>query len=130
MRGMGRPRQFIAVLEDPKAGPLKGRQPGDELLLGLLAHMFYADEEVSSDELAVFGRLTGRSDADELREVLDDLAERPLDYAELAEAFPDPQDRDDIVTLGEHAIWGDNRVERGEVDLIEDLMEALGVKPG
>ncbi len=130
MRRMGRPRQFIDILEDPKAGPLGDRKPGDELLLGLFAHMFYADDSVSSAELAVFGRLTGRTDEDELKEYLDDLTEEPLDYQELANAFPDPQDRDDIVTIAEHAIWGDDRIERGEIDMIEDLMEVLGVKPG
>ncbi|MCA9710633.1 MAG: TerB family tellurite resistance protein [Myxococcales bacterium] len=127
---MGRPRDFLDILEDPKAAPLGERRPGDELLLGLLAHMLYADGEVTSDELRVVGRLTGRTDDEELREYLDELGERPLDYDELARAFPDPQDRDDIVTLAEHAIWGDDRVEGREVDLIEDLMEALGVKPG
>lgn len=127
---MGRPREFLAILEDPKAGPLAERQPGDELLFGLLAHMFYADDSVTADELSVFGRLTGRQDQEELREYLDELGERPLDYEELARTFPDAKDRDDIVTIAEHAIWGDSRVERGEVDMIEDLMEALGVKPG
>jgi uncharacterized membrane protein YebE (DUF533 family) len=127
---MGRPRDFLDVLEEPKAGPLRDRQPGDELILGLLAHMVYADDSVTGDELRVLGRLTGRSDQEDLREYLDELAERPLDYQELAEAFPDAGDRDDLVTIAEHAIWGDDRVERGEVDLLEDLMEALGVKPG
>ncbi|MEM9462982.1 MAG: TerB family tellurite resistance protein [Myxococcota bacterium] len=127
---MGRPRDFLDILEDPQAGPLSERKPGDELILGLLAHMFYADDAVTDDELAVFGRLTGRTDTEELREYLDELGERPLDYDELARTFPDLQDRDDIVTIAEHAIWGDSRVERGEVDMIEDLMEALGIKPG
>lgn len=130
MRGMGRPRAFIDILEDPKAGPLGPPQPGDELLLGLIAHMFYADDSITSDELQVFGRLAGREDQEDLQEYLEDLVERPLDYQEIAKAFTDPQDRDDIVTLAEHGIWGDGRVERGEVDMIEDLMEALGVKPG
>jgi uncharacterized membrane protein YebE (DUF533 family) len=130
MRRMGRPRAFLDVLEDPAAAPL-GKPSGPEaLLMRLLAHMFYADDDVAIAELAVFARLVGPIDEEELREYLEDLVERPLDYDELARVFPDPQDRDDIVTLAEHAIWGDDRVERGEVDMIEDLMEALGVKPG
>lgn len=130
MPAMGRPRAFLDVLDDPSATPLGGLGGSDELLLRVLAHMCYADGDVTSSELAVFMRILGSMDDDALREHLDDLVERPLDYEELASAFPDPQDRDDIVTLAEHAIWGDARVEDGEVDLLEDLMEALGVRPG
>lgn len=127
---MGRPRAFLDVLDDPAAAPLGKPTGTDALLMRLLAHMFHADDDVAHAELAVFGRLVGPLDEEELREYLDDLVEQPLDYAELARAFPDPQDRDDIVTLAEHAIWSDDRVERGEVDMLEDLMEALGVRPG
>ena len=130
MRGMGRPRAFLDVLDDPAAAPLGELSGTDALLMRLLAHMFHADDELSRAELEVFSRLVGPKDEEELREYLDDLVEQPLDYAELARAFPDPQDRDDIVTLAEHGIWSDNRVERGEVDMIEDLMEALGIRPG
>lgn len=130
MRGMGRPRAFLDVLEHPHAEALGRPSGSDELLLRMLAHLFYADDDVTPAELAVLARLAGPMDDEALREYVEDLAERPLDYDELARAFPDPQDRDDIVTLAEHAIWGDDRIERGEVDMIEDLMEALGVKPG
>lgn len=128
---MGRPRAFLDVLADPAAAPLgKPTERPDALLMRLLAHVFHADDDVDRSELAVFARLVGPMDEEDLREYLDDLVEQPLDYEELARVFPDPQDRDDIVTLAEHAIWGDDRIERGEVDMIEDLMEALGVKPG
>jgi uncharacterized membrane protein YebE (DUF533 family) len=130
MRAMGRPRAFLDVLEDPAAAPLGKPTGSDALLMRLLAHMFYADDDVASAELAVFSRLVGPMDEEDLREYLEDLVERPLDYDELARLFPDPQDRDDIVTLAEHAIWSDARIERGEVDMIEDLMEALGIKAG
>jgi uncharacterized membrane protein YebE (DUF533 family) len=130
MLAMGRPRAFLDVLDDPKAAPI-GKPSGPEaLLMRMLAHMFHADDDVARGELAVFARLVGSMDEEELREYLDDLVEQPLDYDALARAFPDPQDRDDIVTLAEHGIWSDGRVERGEVDMIEDLMEALGVRPG
>lgn len=130
MRAMGRPRAFLDVLDDPAAAPLGKPSGSDALLMRMLAHMFHADDDLSRSELAVFSRLVGPMDEAELREYLDDLVEQPLDYDELARAFPDPGDRDDIVTLAEHAIWSDDRVERGEVDMIEDLMEALGVRPG
>lgn len=130
MRAMSRPRAFIDVLVDPAAAPL-GKPTGPAAqLMRLLAHMFYADGDIASTELDVFGRILGSSDQEELREYLEDLVESPLDYQEIARLYPDPQDRDDIVTLAEHAIWGDRRVEEGEVDILEDLMEALGVKPG
>ncbi len=130
MRAMGRPRAFLDVLDDPAARPLGKPTGSDALLMRMLAHMFYADGDVTPAELRVFGRLVGPIDDEELREYLEDLVESPLDYADLARLFPDPQDRDDIVTLAEHAIWGDDRVEDTEVEMIEDLMEALCVKPG
>jgi uncharacterized membrane protein YebE (DUF533 family) len=130
MRAMGRPRAFLDVLDDPAAAPLGKPTGPDALLMRMLAHMFHADDDVAHSEIAVFSRLVGPVDEEELREYLDDLVEQPLDYDELARAYPDPVDRDDIVTLAEHAIWSDNRIERGEVDMIEDLMEALGVKAG
>ena len=70
------------------------------------------------------------ADREELPRDERQLVAQPLDYQALARAFPDPQDRDDIVTLAEHAIWSDNRVEHGEVDMIEDLMAALEIRPG
>jgi hypothetical protein len=130
MRAMGRPRAFLDVLDDPAAAPLGKPTGPDALLMRMLAHMFHAGDDVARSELAVFSRLVGPVDEEELREYLDDLVEQPLDYDELARAYPDPVDRDDIVTLAEHAIWSDDRIERGEVDMIEDLMEALGVKAG
>jgi uncharacterized membrane protein YebE (DUF533 family) len=130
MPGMGRPRVFLDVLDDPAAAPIGKPTGPDALLMRMLAHMFHADDDVARGELAVFARLVGTMDEEELREYLDDLVEQPLDYKELARAFPDPNDRDDIVTLAEHGIWGDGRVERGEVDMLEDLMEALGIRPG
>ena len=124
------PRAFLTVLDDPQAPPL-GRPVGsDGLLMRLLAHMLYADDDIERTELDLLGRLVGADDEEELREYLDELCEQPLDLQELARAFPEPRDRDDIVTLAEHAIWGDGRVERGEVEILEDLMETLGVKPG
>jgi hypothetical protein len=127
---MGRPRVFLDVLDDPAAAPIGKPTGPDALLMRMLAHIFHADDDVARSELAVFGRLVGPIDEEELREYLDDLVEQPLDYKELARAFPDPQDRDDIVTLAEHGIWGDDKVERGEVDIIEVIMEALCIKPG
>lgn len=130
MRAMGRPRAFLDVLDDPSAAPIGKTSGPDALLMRMLAHMFHADHDVTRSELAVFARLVGPLEEETLREYLGDLVAQPLDYAELAQAFPDPQDRDDIVTLAEHGIWSDNRVEHGEVDMIEALMEALGVKAG
>lgn len=130
MRAMGRPRAYLDVLDDPTAPPLGKPTGPDALLMGMLAHMFHADDDVARSELAVFARLVGPMDDKQLRAYLDDLVAQPLDYQALARAFPEPKDRDDIVTLAEHAIWSDNRVEHGEVDMIEDLMAALEIRPG
>ncbi|HEX6241593.1 MAG TPA: hypothetical protein VFZ61_11885, partial [Polyangiales bacterium] len=60
-------------------------------------------------------------------EYLQSAAARRLDLDRLAQLFPDPVDRDDIVTLAEHAVWGDNRVKHEELDLVDRLVERLGV---
>ena len=112
---MSGPGAFLHVLEDPSAPPVGQPQGPDGLLMRLLAHMLYADDDIERAELDLLGRLVGAHDEEELREYLDELCEQPLDLQELANAYPDPKDRDDIVTLAEHAIWGDGRVERGEV---------------
>jgi hypothetical protein len=63
----------------------------------------------------------------EIRAYIKAAAARRLNLDRLAELFPDPVDRDDIVTLAEHAVWGDNRVESEEWDLVDQLVEKLGV---
>ena len=44
------------------------------------------------------------------------------------EFYPDSADRDDIVTLAEHAVWGDDEVDPREWDLVDKLVEVLGVE--
>src|SRR5262245_36189150 len=62
MRGMGRPRAFLDVLDDPAAKPIGKPTGPDALLMRMLAHMFHADDDVARSELAVFGRLVGPMD--------------------------------------------------------------------
>ena len=65
-----------------------------------------------------------------IRDYVTTTAARKLDLDRLAALFPDPQDREDIVTLAEHAAWGDEKVEPRERSLIERLMDRLGVVRG
>jgi hypothetical protein len=55
------------------------------------------------------------------------LASRRLDLDRIAELFPDAADREDIVRLAEHALWSDEKGERREWNLIERLIEKLGL---
>jgi hypothetical protein len=108
-----KPAEFIHVLDHPEAPPLVAHDAASELLLTLLAKMFFAD------------RLAG--DVADSRSYVEELAARPLALDALAEAFPDAQDRDDIITLAEHAVWGDGRVDAREWDWVDQLVEVLGV---
>src|SRR4051794_12668311 len=119
-----RPREFIEVLENPNAPrcTVTGERP--EILRTLLVHLFFIDRELDKGELAMLGRVLPDVN---IRAFIESAALRRLDLDRLAALFTDPVDRDDIITLAEHAVWGDNRVERGEWALVEQLVEKLGV---
>lgn len=124
---MIRPRDLIAVLEQTDAPPIDLQQEEAELLLALIVHIFFADGVLDDSEVALFRRLVPIDD-EAVRELVHDLAERELDFERLAVVFPDADDRQDIVTIAEHAVWGDHEVEPGEVDVLDTLAEVLDVK--
>lgn len=123
---MTRPRDMIAVLEQTDAPPIDLRQEETELLLALIVHIFFSDGVLDDTEVALFRRLVPLDD-EPLRELVHDLAERELDFERLAVVFPGPADRQDIVTIAEHAVWGDNEIEPGEMDVIDKLAEVLEI---
>jgi hypothetical protein len=95
-----------------------------EMLRTLLVHLFFVDLDLDQGEMDLLARVLPEGDA---REYIKSAATRRLNLDRLAALFPDPVDRDDIVTLAEHAVWGDNNVDRREWDLVERLVETLGV---
>lgn len=95
-----------------------------EILRTLLVHLLFVDLELDQGEMALLARVFPAGD---LREQIKSAAARRLNLERLALLFPDPVDRDDIVTLAEHAVWGDNNVDRREWDLVDRLVETLGV---
>jgi uncharacterized tellurite resistance protein B-like protein len=120
-----KPRDFIHVLENPGAAPVSQQSGEAELLLTLVAKLFYADKVLDERELALVSRLAdGVAD---VRGYVEKLAARELDFQKLAAMFPDPKDRDDIVTLAEHAVWGDDEVDSREWDIVDKLVEVLGI---
>jgi uncharacterized membrane protein YebE (DUF533 family) len=121
-----KPRDFIDVLENPSAPPISQHSAESELLLTLVAQLFYADRVLDERELALVTRLAAH--VPDVRVYIEELAARPLDLARLAEVFPDLKDRDDIVTLAEHAVWGDDEVDPREWDIVDRLVEVLGVE--
>ena len=101
-----RPRDFIDVLENPDAPRCAVTDERAEALRTLLVHLFFTDLELDKGELALLGRVLPDVN---LRDYVLAAAARRLDLDRLAALFPDPSDRDDIVTLAEHAVWGNNR---------------------
>lgn len=120
-----RPRDFIEVLENPAAPPCAAKGERAEILRQMLIHLFFVDLDLDREELSLLKRVLPEDV--NLREYIEQAALRRLDLDRLAELFPDPTDRDDIITLAEHAVWGDNQVKHGEWDLMEQLVEKLGV---
>lgn len=119
-----RPRQFLAALEDPEAPRYALVDERSEILRTLLVHLFFVDLELDKGEMDLLARVLPDGD---VVSYVKAAATRRLNLDRLAELFPDPTDRDDIVTIAEHAIWGDNNVDRREWDLVERLVEKLGV---
>lgn len=119
-----RPADFIRVLDNPDAPRLAAVGEGAELLRTLIVHLFYADKRVAPGEVALLSRLLPHDDAEHY---ILEAGKRELDLDRIAAVFPDPKDRDDIITLAEHAVWGDNEVDSSELDLVDQLVEKLGV---
>lgn len=120
-----KPRDFIHVLENPGAPPIGERSDQTELLLTLVAKLFFADRVLDDGEVKLVQRLA--ASVPDVRAYMEELAARPLDLQKLAATFPDPKDRDDIVTLAEHAVWGDDEVDSREWDIVDQLVEALEI---
>ena len=120
-----KPRDFIYVLENPNVPAVAKRTPESELLLTVVAKLFFADRVLDDREVALVQRLA--ADVSDVRGYIEQLAKQELDYAKLGETFPDAQDRDDIITLAEHAVWGDDQVDSREWDIVDKLVEELGV---
>jgi hypothetical protein len=119
-----RPRQFLEVLENPEAPRCAVIDEQAEMLRTLLVHLFFVDLDLDKREMELLARVLPEGD---VPGHIKALAARKLNLDRLAALFPDPVDRDDIVTLAEHAMWGDNNVDRREWDLVERLVETLGV---
>jgi uncharacterized membrane protein YebE (DUF533 family) len=120
-----KPGQLIHLLDNPDAPRTVERNEQTEILLTLLVHMFYADSRLDQREVALLERvLPSGVDAPSY---IEEANQRPLDLDQLASLFPDPNDRDDIVTLAEHAVWGDDEVDPREWDFVDKLVEKLGV---
>ncbi len=122
---MTRPREFIEALENPDAPNCTATGERAEMLRTLLVHLFFADLDLDKGEFSMLKRVLPSED---VRGYILSLAARRLDLDKLAALFPDATDRDDIVTLAEHAVWGDNRVARAEWDIVDRLVEKLGVE--
>ncbi|MDB4990444.1 MAG: Tellurite resistance protein TerB [Myxococcaceae bacterium] len=120
-----KPGQLIELLENPKAPQPLERDEHTEILLTLLVHMFFADRRLDDREVSLLTRIL--PEGQDAQPYIEELSKRELDLDRLAALFPDPKDRDDIITLAEHAVWGDDEVDPREWDFVDKLVEKLGV---
>lgn len=123
---MTTPRDFIDTIENADAAPLAIGDTSGALLLHLLVHMFFADEELHEKELEVLERLVGTEDK-ELQKHVNEMNSMPMNWAKLAETFPEEKDRLDIITLAEHGFWADNQMKFSEMDVLDKLAEVLEI---
>jgi uncharacterized tellurite resistance protein B-like protein len=120
-----KPSELIYLLEHPQAPKKVQRDEPTELLLTMLVHLFVADRRLADSEVALLARIL--PEGQDARAYIDELSKRTLDLDRLAALFPSPADRDDIVTLAEHAVWGDDEVDPREWDIVDQVVEKLGV---
>ncbi|MET0287887.1 MAG: TerB family tellurite resistance protein [Polyangiales bacterium] len=120
-----KPSELIKLLENPEAPKKVQRDEPTELLLTLLVHLVVADRRVDERELKLISRIL--PDGQDARGYIEELSKRELDLDRLAALFPNPKDRDDIVTLAEHGVWGDDEVDPREWDIVDKVVEKLGV---
>ncbi|MDB4975773.1 MAG: Tellurite resistance protein TerB [Myxococcaceae bacterium] len=120
-----KPGQLIDLLENPKAPRSVERDEQTEILLTLLVHMFFADRRLDDGEVELLTRIL--PEGEDAQPYIEELSKRELDLDRLAALFPDAKDRDDIITLAEHAVWGDDEVDPREWDFVDKLVEKLGV---
>jgi hypothetical protein len=119
-----RPREFLSALENPSLPRCTERGEHAELLRALLVHLFFVDLDLDKRELALLQRVLPDLN---VRDYVKSLAARRLDLDRLAALFPDPDDRDDIIRLAEHAAWGDAKLAHRERDLLDRLGDKLGI---
>jgi uncharacterized membrane protein YebE (DUF533 family) len=119
------PGQLIHLIENPKAARPVERDEQTEILLTLLVHMFFADRRLDEGEVELIKHLL--PEGENVQPYIQELSKRELDLDRLAALFPDAKDRDDIITLAEHAVWGDDEVDPREWDFVDKLVERLGV---
>lgn len=118
-----RPREFLDVLENPNLPACEVAGEQADLLRTLLVHLFFADLDLDKRELALLRRVLPNVDP---REYVKSVAGRGLSLDRLAEVFPDRADRDDILKLAEHAVWGDEKIAAREQRLMDRLAAKLG----
>lgn len=94
------------------------------MLRRMLVHLFFADLDFDSRELKLLKRVLPDVNTSDY---VKSLAAQRLDLERLAALFPEAADRDDIVTLAEHAMSSDGKIERREWSLVARLREVLGV---
>ena len=120
-----RPREFLDVLEDPSLPRCEVAGEQAEMLRLLLVHLFFVDLDLDKRELKLLQRVLPDVNT---REYVKAQAVRKLDFERLAALFPEAADRADVLALAEHAVWGDEKIERRERSLVDRLTDALGIE--
>jgi len=120
---------FLTVLEDRSAPAIAGHEPVDDALLGLLAHVAFADGQVGDAEFALLGRLFPWLEAGDILGRVAAVLETGLDIDALGAALPSPIERAKALRFATHMAWADDQMDPGESELIRELALKLGVAP-
>lgn len=124
---MTRPADFLAVLENTDKPAVTIDDERGELLVKLLVHMFWADDELHDKEVELLARLIGGDSTDTLRSKIDGINSAPMDWDKLAATFPERQDRLDIIEIAEHGFWADNQMKFSEMDVLDQLADVFDI---
>ncbi len=127
---MPRVDAYLALIDDPERPPLDLEHPQDAPLLSLLIALAHSDGEIRDEELALIERICPHRAGPELRAWVEAQGDAALDLRTLANAFPDPVDRWNLVRLATRMMCIDGDIAPEEKEVLADLAAALGLDPG
>lgn len=126
---MSRVREYLALVDDPRQG-LEPGHPADDALIGLLAHVAFADGTVDDRELDFLRRVLPGRDAEELRAWAKRAGATDLDLDRVAQVLPSVDDRWTCLRFATRMAFKDGVLDDPERAILESLADRLQLPAG
>ena len=123
---MSRIDAYLQLIDEPSRPALSDAHPDDDVLLGLLAHLAFADGVVRDDEVALLRRVRPSLSADAARGWAEAASRNPLDVPALLRALPNEPERWAAVRVAARMVALDGDVASAERAQLLRLARAFG----